>query len=464
MSKNKNIFIPPISGSDPALKIKKPVWRSTVIILIILAAVLPSVYAAEPLWTYSSPGSSIGGVSVSPKGDLIAVGAGKVLFFSRDGTLLAQEPFGTDVRMTADGKYTASVYSSSIYYFKNPLPAGSPDQKKVTRQWTYDLSEQVYAFDMNRDGSLIVGQTLGKNLFVLNTKTRIARGNTKVPDSVIKISGGGIGGISAGKIHTYSSGGNLISTFNLNTNSAPGLLVLPSDSSAVFSDGHTIHWMNIYDGTERWKRQVNGSVTALSITPGGSLIVAGTDAGTVAGLDANGKFSWNYSSNPENRRGAWITCSAVSDTATTIAAGTTDGKVLILNSRGGLSGSYDAHENIRHIAVSADGSLIVATGEETVYAFSPSATSSPVSRTTVPKTTPTSLKPVTSVPGNRVTQNPVPEKTGTGNPEVSVSASRTVTSQPTPYSVIRTATPSPVPAIIPLSALLVVALPVLRRR
>jgi hypothetical protein len=432
-------------------------------VIIIIAALLPSAHAADPLWTYSSPGNTIGGVSVSPKGDLIAVGAGKVLFFSRDGTLLAQEPFGNDVRMTADGKYTASVYSSSLYYFKNPLPAGLPDQQKVTRQWVYDLSEQVYAFDMNRDGTLIAGQTMGKNLFVLNTKTRIARGNTKVTDSVIKISGGGIVGISAGKIHTYSSGGNLTRTSSLTTNSASGLLVLPSGSSAVFSDGHTIHWVNV-DGTDRWKRQVNGSVTALSITPGGSLIVAGTDAGTVAGLNAKGNFSWNYSSNPQNRLGAWITCCAVSDKATTIAAGTTDGKVLILNSRGGLSGSYDAHENIRHIAVSADGSLVVATGEETVYAFSSSVTSSPVPRTTVPGTTPAATKPVTAVPGKSVTQNPVPDKTETQNPEMGESSSWTATPLPTTYAVIRTATQSPVPAIIPLSALLVAVLLVLRRR
>ena len=227
MSKNKNIFISPISGSDPALNLKKP-WRSAVVIIIILVAVLLPVHAADPLWTYTSPGAEIGGVAVSPKGDLTAVGAGKVLFFSRDGTLLAQEPYGNDVLMTADGNHTASTYSSSVYYFENPLPTGSPVQQKATRLWEYELPEPLNSFEMNPDGSLIAGQTVGKNLFVLNTRTMAARGNTKETDSVIKISGGGVVGMSAGKLHTYSSSGNLTRTVDVVTGSAPSLLVLPS--------------------------------------------------------------------------------------------------------------------------------------------------------------------------------------------------------------------------------------------
>ena len=167
-------------------------------LLVVFLAVLvliPATRALEPAWNYSVPGAEIGGVAVSPKGDLIAVGAGKVHFFTRDGTLLAKEAYGNDVRMTSDGNYTASVYFATVYYFKNPKPGGSPDQQKVTKMWDKELSEQVSSFDMNRDGSLIAGQTIGKNLFVLNTKTRFTGGNTKVIDSVIKISGGGVVGL-----------------------------------------------------------------------------------------------------------------------------------------------------------------------------------------------------------------------------------------------------------------------------
>ena len=62
--------------------------------LFALAAIfslVPIAQAVEPAWNYSTSGREIGGVAVSPKGDLIAVGAGKVLFFSRDGTLLVAD-------------------------------------------------------------------------------------------------------------------------------------------------------------------------------------------------------------------------------------------------------------------------------------------------------------------------------------------------------------------------------------
>ncbi|MDD1696882.1 MAG: PQQ-binding-like beta-propeller repeat protein, partial [Methanoregula sp.] len=338
---------------------KFPIGFTRIVLVLSILAVLslvPVAQALEPAWDYTRAGAEIGGVAVSPKGDLITAGAGKVLFFSQNGTLLAEEPFGSDVSMTADGKYTASAYASSLYYFQNPLPAGSPGQQKATRLWDYELSALVDSFEMNRDGSLITGQTLGKNLFVLNTKTREAGGNTKVHDDVIKISGSRIVGVSASKIHVYNSGGTVTRTSDLVTNSAPHVLVLPSSSSAVFNDGQAVRCVNIYNGTELWKRQVSGAVTDLSMAHGGSLIVVGTESGNIAGFDEKGNLSWNYASNPDKRQGAGITCSAVSDKGSIVAVGTADGKILFLNSKGELAGSYAAREYIRHIAMSSDGS------------------------------------------------------------------------------------------------------------
>ena len=86
--------------------------------------------------------------------------------------------------------------------------------------------------------------------------------------------------------------------------------------------------------------------------------------------------------------------------------------------------------------MSADGSLVVAAGEETVYAFSPSAASLPV-----PRTTGTTPGPLTA---NMAIQELVPEKAGTQEPEMSVSATQAVPAAPVTYSVISTPTQSPV--------------------
>jgi hypothetical protein len=267
--------------------LRQELTNRTFPILMVLAMVVGVLLqvsvtrALEPAWNYTRAGSEIGGIAVSPDGDLVAAGAGRVLFFAQNGTLLAEAPFGSDVRMTADGKYTASYYASTLYYFQNPLPSGSADQQTAVKLWDYALPDPIGSFDMNRDGSLIAGQTIRMNLFIMDTKARIGRGNTKVTDSVIKISGSGVIGISEEKIHTYSKTGNLTRTTNLTINWELRFLVLPSGSIAVFSDGQAIRSVNIHDGKERWNRQVSGAVTALSMTPGGSLIEAGTETGNI---------------------------------------------------------------------------------------------------------------------------------------------------------------------------------------
>jgi hypothetical protein len=423
------------------------------VLLLLLPALLvlvPVAQAVEPAWNYSVPDAQIGGVAVSPKGDLIAVGAGRVLFFSQNGTLVAQEPYGNDVRMTADGKYTASVYSTTVYYFANPVPSGSAEQQTVTKLWDKDLSVQISSLEMNRAGSLIAGLTAAKNLYVLDTRNRIAGGNTEFFDSVIKISGGGIIGISLETIHTYSSSGDLSQTEDIVTSSFPRFLVLPSDNSAVFNDGQIIRSVNIYNGTERWKLPLSGAVSSLSMASGGSLIVAGTETGNIAGFDKNGNLSWSYASNPENQQLAGITCSAVSDRGTAIAAGTADGKILFLDSHGGLTGSYNAHEYIRHIATSADGAVVVATSDERVYAFGPG-----------------SLSLITLAPSRTVTsvQNtPVVPPAQTAVPTSGSVTSIKATTIPTTSSVTRTPTRSPVSPLAPVLGMLGAVFVFWRRR
>jgi len=103
------------------------------------------------------------------------------------------------------------------------------------------------------------------------------------------------------------------------------------------------------------------------------------------------------------------------------------------------------NDQISHIAMSGDGSLVVSTGEETVYAFSSSAQSLPAVRSPQVTQSPVQQKNATPVPATTALQ-----KTA----EMSQSAAGEVTSVPTTYSIIRTATQSPVSAIIPLLGML----------
>ncbi len=448
----KNPVHPAPPGRDLTARLSR-----YLLFLIILAGILslvPLAMALEPAWNYSSPDSEIGGVAVSPKGDLIALGAGKVIFFAKNGTVLDKEPFGTGVMMTPDGKYTVSAYSSTLYFFKNPLPSGSSGPQVATKLGEYGVPEQVYSFDVSHDGSLIAGQTVGKSLFTVSTRTGVVDGNTKRADAVIKISpvGGRIIGISPTAFHFYSSSGSLSRTVTIETNSAPRTLLLSSNgNSAMFNDGQAIRRLNTNNGTERWKRQVTGSVSVLSMVPDGSVVVAGTESGTIAALDANGNISWTYAANPENRQSAGITCSALSDKGTLLSAGTADGRILFLNSRGELTGSYSAREYIRYIAMSTDGSVVVAASDSRLFAFFPGSSSF------LPLPSPS------PIPGGTVLKNspaPSPAPTPLSG---QITPTATVPEIPTTYSVIRTPTQSP-PGLIPLLISLATAIVLFGRR
>jgi hypothetical protein len=90
--------------------------------------------------------------------------------------------------------------------------------------------------------------------------------------------------------------------------------------------------------------------------------------------------------------------------------------------------------------MSGDGSFVIATGDETVYAFSSSA--HPLSTVRSPQ--------ATASPVQQKNATPLPATTATQKPVITDSITKTITPEPTTYSLIRTATQSPGSEIIPL--------------
>ena len=465
MLKNKNISSPPFIRSDSALNTKKPVRLLAVVMLIILVAVLPPARAADPVWTYSSPGSIIGSVSVSSDGSVIAVGADKIWLFSRSGEFLSKEPFGDHVVLTPNGLHLLSSYASTLYFFERNVSADKANFS-FRKKWEYNLPTGVRSIDISEDGNTLVASSQASGTYVFSSLGKLT-GSKERYSALVRVAsnGGKILGVSVAGLFQYSKTGEVTQYKDISIGSEPDVLEITSmGTTAVFNDDQRVVAVNTLDGTQRWKTRATGDVTALAMTPSGSGILVGTDNGDIDFFNSKGNLSWSYSTNPAGKPAAGIQDVALSNDGTIDVAGTYNGKIVALNAKGEAIWSAQTNDRIHHIAMSADGSLVVAAGEETVYAFSPSAISSPATRTTVPGTTPATGKSATTVPGNTVIQNPVPEKTVTMNPEIIVSPIRTITSVPTTYSIIRTPTQSPVPAIIPLAGLLGAALLVLRRR
>jgi len=437
------------------MNLKKPSPLTVFLILVFLLAIIPTVHALEPDWTYSSPGSEIGGVTVSSDGSAIAVGGGKIWLFSKDGTLLAKEPFGDQVVLTPDGSSLVASYSSMLYQFKritSPKGSKSPLQKI----WETTLPEAVLSIDISDNGKTIVVSTKREGTYFYDsTGKRI--GGDKRYNALIRVSstGGRIVGISAGVLCLYSRAGRCTESEEGIVGTEPDFIELTSSGNiAVFNDDQRVRSVFLTNKTLRWTTRATGDVTALAMTPSGSGILVGTGKGNVDLFDEYGNLSWSYASNPGNKQGAGITCVGLSKDGSVAAAGSQDGKIFALNYLGEEIWSNQTKYNLRHIAMSADGSLVIATGDETVYAFSTSLQSVPAVRTTVKSSTPAPSKSVTTVPANTSTQKPEALRTTT----------KTITVLPTEYSVIRTATQSPLHGIIPVGAILVVLMMVMRRR
>jgi hypothetical protein len=422
--------------------------------LIFILSPVPPAHAAEPLWTYSSTGDEIGGVTISSDGSAIAVAGGKIWLFSKNGTLLVKEPYGDKVIFTPDGSYLISSYSDSLYKFKRIKTSGE-SESPLQKMWDRSHSGTIRSIDVTDNGNTIVAALEHGGTYVYDSNGKMVGGN-KGTTAIIRISSRGeqIVGVSQGVLCLYRRNAVCSKSEEGIVRGIPDFMEITSSGDiAVFSDGPRVRSVYLENKTLRWIQSAGGDVTALAMTPSGSGILAGTSNGNISLLDQHGNLSWSYASNPGNKQGSEITCSALSKEGTVAAAGSNDGKIFALNSTGEVIWSNQTKDHIHYIAMSADGSLIVATGDNTVYAFSTSRQPAPAVRTTVKSTTP--VPSLSSIPqGNSSTQKPA-------NLETTL---REITAVPTEYSVIKTSTQSPLSDMLALAGVLVASFVALRKR
>src|SRR5208337_827581 len=98
---------------------------------------------------------------------------------------------------------------------------------------------------------------------------------------------------------------------------------------------------------------------------------------TVLAVDRSGNLLFT------EKAGVWVTSVGVSDDGSIIAAGSIDNQVRIFSRQGTLLGTYKTQSAIksRSVAVSGNGSLVVAVDLSDVYGFSPSGFTVPVAST-----------------------------------------------------------------------------------
>jgi WD40 repeat protein len=425
---------------------------SGVAVLLLVLLAVPPVMAQEAAWTYSTMGTRIGGVSLPSDGSAIAVGAEKVLLFSGNGELLAKEPYGEDVLFIPGGGYLVSSFGSSLYFFRRNM-TGTP----LTKLWDYEVPGRVRSLDISDDGRIIAAAADPGGTYIFSSTGKMTGGNANY-SAVVRVSGNGqrILGVSAACLHRYSSSGEGFLYKNVSIISQPDVLEMTGNgATTVFNDDQRLLSINTGNGAERWKTRATADITALAMSASGTRILVGTQNGDVDLFDDKGSLVWKYATNPAGSTGTGVRDVALSTDGKIAAAGTYEGTIVVLDAAGKEIWSNVTRDHINHIAMSGDGSLVVAAGDETVYAFSSSARPVATSRSPTVTAPPVPPKNTTAVPATPV----MPAEIRTSQP-----LTQAVTSVPTTYSVIRTATQSPVPAILPLAGMLGALLLFMRKR
>jgi WD40 repeat protein len=429
--------------------------------IIFLVGVVPSADAGESLWTYSSPDDEIEDLTISSDGSVIAVAAGKIWLFSKNGVLLGKEPYGDQVILTPDGSYLISSYSDSLYKFKrNALSKGS--ESPLQKVWEASLPGPIREIDVSDDGNTVVASLNRAGIFIYDVNGKMTGGDiTRKTIARISSQGERIIGVSNGVLCRYNRDAVCIKSEEGQVGQESPVGAMPdfleisgTGNIAVFNQGPRLRSVFPDNNTLRWEKSANGDITSLAVIPSGFSTLVGTANGNVTLFDQSGNISWSYVSNSGSSQNGEITCVALSKEGTMAAAGSKNGKVIVLNSTGGLILSNQTKDSIRHIAMSSDGSIVVAMGDNTIYAFAPSKQPAPPKKTSTKTITPSQTKSRTPVPADRSTQKP----------EITSAATQKITPELTQYSVIKTPTQSPLSGLIPLAGLLTALLVMARRR
>jgi outer membrane protein assembly factor BamB len=342
------------------------------IFLVFISFLVPFSDGIDPIWNYPSGGNTVGTPVISSEGSMIMVPAGKILVFSRNGSLQSAEPYGSEIAMTPDGRNLVSSFASIVYFFKISQSPYSQTDHMLTKIWQYEFPDQVRSIGISDDGTTMIVATRSMGIYTFDTSTQEIAANDEDYNAVISFFGedNQVIGISRNQVQIFNNELAPLGAYEISTSSTPTMMILlQSGTRIIFNDGQKIHCIdNTENATELWSMTVPGTISALTSLQTDNLIIAGTETGFLDTFNFDGKRSWNYSSNPEKKQSAGIT--GIATNGSIVAAGTFDGKIIWFDSNGTVLGSFTSPDRIRHVAISPDGSVTVAVGDDAIYAFS----------------------------------------------------------------------------------------------
>jgi WD40 repeat protein len=339
-------------------------YARLLIILVLSCILIPAGQAVDPLWTVpSSPGVELSEIAISHDGSTIVAGGGQLIALSQEGKKLWAGWSGTTLDLSQDGRYIVTSQGQIVRLFT----------RQGTMLWDQSLGNGVAGLSISPDARIIAAGGGNSVQSWYNSGSGLG---TNVTETVHDIR------LSPVKDQVIVATAKALRSFNMSfvpnwydDTISPGIVEISGDGTGiVIPNGNHVR-MYHGSGTLLWDRSFpGGTIISLAYSYDGSTIVAGRDDTTFLILDRDGKLLFT------GHAGAWVTSVGVSDDGSTIATGSIDNQVRVFNRQGTLLGAYQTESPIksRSVAVSGDGSLIVAVDLSNVYGFSMSQFTVPV--------------------------------------------------------------------------------------
>ncbi|PKL58423.1 MAG: hypothetical protein CVV34_02370 [Methanomicrobiales archaeon HGW-Methanomicrobiales-5] len=390
------------------MPIKNHIFLATAAILLVSIIGSASAASIGTDWKERLPGESslFTNIMFSSDGTTVFTGGNQVFIRSWDGEQHWGGRPGFIATMSADGNYVVYGQGNTLgVLYKNGI-----------ENWTRNMDGEVQSVAVSGDGTYVISTdskgnintwTINGEFYARNTTDRVKQIAISPTDTlVVATTVTGLKFFTPALYPVWSDTKN----GSIDTD-----ILFSKDGSTIITAGGKRVSSHTNTGTLNWMNDVTSdAITGIACSYDCSVIVIGSQDGSVQAMDRYGTIHWSYPA------GQWVNAVGMSQDANVIVAAGIDRNLYVLNHAGNLLAKkqMDTIIHPRTIAVSADGSRIAVADEYALYGltlskepdvidlitviptsarFTDSPTPMPTSETAVTATTVTSV-PVTTVP------------------------------------------------------------------
>jgi len=325
-----------------------PGLKLVVSLLLVCVLLTGSLAAGKPIWT--APGGPP--VAISADGGSVLSGGEPARLYQGNGTELWAGHAADAVAITRDGTGafigdTAGVRSinGSLGILWSNFDLGPVEDISLSPDEDYLASVAVDCVTVFRANGTLVWRWCYPGTHSAATSRNARRTAAGTIDSVVALNSRG------DELWRYP---------------APGVekvAIIPPASDIIAVSGYTLLSLN-QTGDLTWSYLTDNSIRDLGVSPDGTAIVAGNQAGNLYLFNKTGSLLW------KRNLGNWINTVAMSQDGSHIAAGGLGGKIHLLDGSGYILWEYATSSPVNGIAMSSDGSfLVAATGDGNISYF-----------------------------------------------------------------------------------------------